>query len=94
MIVIGAREKDKDMELFVSDTGIGIKEDDKERIFERFFQVDTSTTRKYGGTGLGLSLVSELVKVLGGEIRVESRPQKGSRFIFVISKNLKAAIDK
>ncbi|MDI6791703.1 MAG: ATP-binding protein [bacterium] len=84
IIIIGAKEADKDVEFFVSDTGIGIREEDQKRIFERFFQVDASSTRKYGGTGLGLTVASELVKAMGGKIWVESRLREGSKFIFTI----------
>jgi signal transduction histidine kinase len=64
----------------VNDTGIGIKEEDQERIFERFVQVDNSNSRRYRGTGLGLALAKELVEMHGGWIRVSSRPEEGSTF--------------
>lgn len=76
----------------VSDTGIGIKEDDLDRIFNPFEQVESSTSRKYQGTGLGLSLTRRLVELHGGRIRVESSGEgKGSTFSFVIPvKDLKS----
>ena len=67
-------------EIVVSDTGIGIPEDQLERIFDAFYQVDGSATREHGGTGLGLSIVKKLVEAHGGKIRVESELGKGSAF--------------
>ncbi len=69
----------------VRDTGIGIPADKKLYIFEAFSQADASTTRKFGGTGLGLTISSKLVKMLGGNLWVESEPGKGSCFHFTIA---------
>jgi two-component system sensor histidine kinase/response regulator len=66
----------------VTDTGIGIPPEKHRTIFEAFTQADASTTRKYGGTGLGLTICSRMVSMMGGSMRLSSEPGKGSRFSF------------
>jgi len=72
------------LEVVVADTGIGIPEDDLERIFERFYRVDAARSRVLGSTGLGLSIVKHLVSAQGGLIHVESRLNVGSKFVFTL----------
>ncbi len=71
----------------VEDTGIGISRKDQEKLFKPFTQIDSSISRKYEGTGLGLALSKELVALHGGKIWVESEPGKGSTFTFTIPIN-------
>ena len=72
------------IEFFVSDTGIGIEEENLEIIFERFRQVEFTSARKFGGTGLGLSISKAYVEKMGGKIWVESKMSVGSKFLFIL----------
>lgn len=76
----------------VQDTGIGLDEDAQGRVFEKFAQADNSTTRKYGGTGLGLNISKSLVNLMGGVIGVDSKPGMGATFWFEVP--LKRNLDK
>jgi signal transduction histidine kinase/ActR/RegA family two-component response regulator len=80
----GVSEATTDLLFSVRDTGIGIAKSKQSAIFENFTQADSSTTRKYGGTGLGLTICKRLVEMMGGTIRVESREGKGSVFSFTV----------
>jgi PAS domain S-box-containing protein len=83
-VLIGAKRKGNFIEVSVSDTGIGIGEEHLGRIFDRFYQVDASSTRSYGGTGMGLTIAKEIVEAHSGKIWVESKPGEGSRFTFTL----------
>jgi PAS domain S-box-containing protein len=69
---------------YVKDTGIGIPKEFHEKIFERFRQIETAHTRKYGGNGLGLAISKQLAELMGGKVSMESEPGKGSTFYFSI----------
>ncbi|MFZ2411081.1 MAG: ATP-binding protein, partial [Candidatus Methanoperedens sp.] len=83
--VIVTSKKEGDMAKFsVSDTGIGIKEEDMGKLFRIFQQVDMGTSRRYGGSGIGLAITKQLVELHGGAIMVESKYGEGSTFTFSI----------
>lgn len=79
-VVVSLQQNENDVWLKIEDSGIGIPEDELDKIFDRFYQVDGSPTRHYGGTGLGLALVKEIVEAHHGRISVESIVNEGSTF--------------
>lgn len=83
-ITFGYNIKEKDIEFFVKDTGIGIRQDDQSRIFDRFTQTDNSLSRGFEGAGLGLAICKGLVNILGGKIWLSSQYETGSEFYFTI----------
>ncbi len=85
VVSVSVIEKDESkatLQFSVQDSGIGLTGEQRGKLFQAFSQADTSTTRKYGGTGLGLTISRKLCEMMGGEIRVESVPGEGSTFIF------------
>jgi PAS domain S-box-containing protein len=83
-VLLDENELDQRIKFMVTDTGVGIAEENLNSIFQTFIQEDSSVSRKYGGTGLGLSISREIVARLGGEIHVQSEKGKGSTFSFDI----------
>nr|WP_321498505.1 ATP-binding protein [uncultured Methanolobus sp.] len=84
-VEVGTFHEDDMAVVYVKDTGVGIPKDQQELIFERFYQVDSSSTRKYGGNGLGLAIVKNIIDQHEGKIWVESVPEKGSTFYFTVA---------
>ena len=99
VVLIGVKASEKTLErtiltFFVKDTGVGIAEKDIKKLFKPFSQVDTSSTRKYEGTGLGLTICKQLVEKMGGEIWLESELGKGSTFTFTANFGRQSAEQK
>jgi PAS domain S-box-containing protein len=84
LIRIGGHARERVAMCYVSDQGVGIAPEERERIFERFYRVDNRLRRKTQGTGLGLYLTQAIVEAHGGTIRVESKVGRGSRFLFTL----------
>ena len=86
-IKLGYKKQEENLLFFVEDTGIGIKQKNLTLIFDHFRQIDESHTRKFGGTGLGLTISRNLTEMLGGKIWADSQPGKGSVFYFTVPYN-------
>jgi DNA-binding NtrC family response regulator len=84
VVTVTLASRDRSVELQVRDTGVGIPADQHERVFERFHRIEGTQARTYEGTGIGLAFVQELVKLHGGQVRVESTVGKGSAFTVAI----------
>nr|MBC7244089.1 GAF domain-containing protein [Chloroflexota bacterium] len=90
VVTIAAQDLGGEVQVAVSDTGIGIPASEQERIFERFYQVDSGSARHYRGTGLGLTICKHIVEYHHGRIWVESEVGKGSTFYFILPKKIRA----
>ena len=86
--------RDEVMQVSIKDNGIGIREEDQERIFCEFEQVDSSYGRQYEGTGLGLPLSKKLVEMHGGHIYLSSKPGKGTEVIFTLPLDVEQYLDR
>jgi signal transduction histidine kinase len=88
-IRVSAAQENGTLKLAVADTGIGMKPESLDHIFDEFRQAETSTASKYGGTGLGLAIVKKFTNLMGGDISVESEEGKGTKFKIKLPLNLK-----
>jgi signal transduction histidine kinase len=88
-IKVSASPENGNLKLAVADTGIGMKKEALEHIFEEFQQAEKTTASKYGGTGLGLAIVKKFINLMGGDIGVESEEGKGSKFTITLPMELK-----
>ena len=96
VVVAATRMSDdegENVEITVSDNGIGISQEDQERIFERFYRVDYGRSRESGGTGLGLSIVRHIALAHQGSVKVWSRPRQGSTFTLRLPAHQERAVD-
>ncbi|MCG7410459.1 HAMP domain-containing histidine kinase [Paenibacillus sp. ACRRX] len=84
IIDVSIKQEAKNVTVSISDTGIGISLEDQKRIFERFFKADRSHSRKYGGSGMGLAIVKQIISLHQGDIRVQSEPGQGTTFIVTL----------
>ena len=91
VVSVEVTDQKAELQFSVQDSGIGLTEEQRGKLFQAFSQADTSTTRKYGGTGLGLTISKKLSEMMEGKIWVESEPGKGSTFIFTAVFGLHAA---
>lgn len=87
VIKVSGEEKDKAIEIIVQDNGVGIPKDKLDKIFEPFYRVDTKKSKKLGGSGLGLSIVKNIIDVHGGTIKIESSENEGTKAIVRLPKN-------
>jgi signal transduction histidine kinase len=83
-ITVAMTQTDEEVKVVISDEGIGVPKEKQERIFERFYQVDGSVRRRFGGTGVGLAIVKRIIDAHRGDIWVESEPGKGSAFHIIL----------
>jgi len=86
-ITVALEDREDEVCVTVSDQGIGLAEDQRERIFDRFYQIDGSAIRRFGGTGLGLAIVKRIIDAHHGRVWVESELNKGSTFYFTLPKS-------
>jgi two-component system sensor histidine kinase VicK len=84
VVAVRLHAEDRVVRAEVSDQGIGIPADKLDRVWERFYQVDGATTRRFSGTGLGLAIVKKLVEAHGGQVGVHSVVNQGSTFYFTV----------
>jgi signal transduction histidine kinase len=94
VVAMSATDMGDEVQVVVSDTGIGIPSDELERVFDRFYQVDGGSTRRYRGTGLGLTICKHIIEHHRGRIWVESEEGEGSTFFFTLPKHIVGTEDQ
>ena len=93
-VKISVEQQDSMISFRVSDTGIGMSEDDLKDLFAPFAQADTSSTRQFGGAGLGLSITKRFCELMGGSLSVSSKPQEGSTFTMLLPCDVRSLVDE
>jgi signal transduction histidine kinase len=89
VIAVGLEDMADEIRIIVSDQGVGMPKEKQSRIFDRFYQIDGSSRRRFGGTGIGLAIVKRIIDAHHGKIWVESEPEMGSSFYFTLPKTRK-----
>ncbi len=84
VIEVGGIVDDRSVTVYVRDQGVGLSDRDQDRVFERFYRVDGTLSRRTQGTGLGLFLAKSIIEAHGGSMRVESQPGQGATFYFTL----------
>jgi signal transduction histidine kinase len=87
---VEGRREGSMLHFLIQDTGIGMTKEQLAKLFQPFVQADSSTTRKFGGTGLGLTITRELARLMGGDVTVTSIPSVGSTFVLTLDTNAQA----
>ena len=91
--LISAKKDECVIQMLIKDSGIGIPKEEQDKLFSKFYQAEAGISRKYGGTGLGLAISKNILELMGGDIWVESEPEKGSCFFFTVTLGVAGHVD-